>query len=81
MKRRQKMVGHGCVDKIDREIKRQQIRRSQLIHTLHYEFGVPWQRLFNKCEARLQDMLCLEQKYNTDELVFATSTDGAIRSV
>jgi hypothetical protein len=81
MKRQQKMVGPGCIDKIDTQIKAQQIRRMHLMHSLHYEFGVPWQSLFNNCEARLQEMLCSKQTYNTEDLVFTTSTDGVIRGV
>jgi len=75
MKRKQYLIGSGCIDKIDTQIKAQQINRSQLMNTLHNEFGIPWQRLWNKCEARLQDMLRLQQKYNlkhVNKLVYST---------
>ncbi len=66
--KRLKMIGHGCIDKFDKEIRAQQIRRTLLMNTLHKDYGIPWAQIWNKCEALLEDLLHLKQKYDEPRL-------------
>ncbi len=69
-----KMLGSGCIEKLDKEIRAQQIRRTLLMDTLHKEYGIPWAQIWNKCEALLEDMLNLKQKFDKPRLSSGSNT-------
>ncbi len=60
----QNSVGPGCVDRKDESIVARQVRETILRDTLHKDYGIPWAQIWNKCEALLEDLLCLKQKYD-----------------